>query len=86
MTTVSISLPETMKAFVEEQAAREGYRTVSDYLRAVIRDVQKRQAAKGALEARLLEGARSPARRMTDRDWAEMERAVRQRSPELGRE
>jgi antitoxin ParD1/3/4 len=44
-----------MKAFVEDQAAKEGFGTTSEYLRSMIRDVQKR-LAKQALEAKLLEG------------------------------
>jgi antitoxin ParD1/3/4 len=82
-TTMNISLPEAMKRFVEEQAAQEGYGTVSEYLRAVIRDLQKRKAKKQALDAQLLEGLRSPTVRLTDKRWEELERKVRKRSPEL---
>ena len=44
MTTMNISLPEEMKAFIDAQIAREGYATASEYLRALIREAQKRQA------------------------------------------
>ena len=84
MTTLNISLPEPLKAFVEQQAAKEGYSTVSEYLRVIIRNLQLRQTAKEELDARLLEGVRSPARRLTDEHWAELEQKVRKRSPELG--
>ena len=83
MATVNISLPEPMKAFLEEQAAKEGYSTVSEYLRAIIGNLQKRQTAKEELDARLLEGVRSPTVRMTDKRWTELEQKVRLRSPEL---
>ncbi len=33
MTTMNISLPEDMKAFVEAQMTQEGYATASEYLR-----------------------------------------------------
>ncbi len=69
MTTLEISLPDEMKASVESQAAHEGYASVSDYLRALIREAQKRQA-KRELEAELLEGLQGPATEMTREDWA----------------
>jgi antitoxin ParD1/3/4 len=83
MATMNISLPESMKAFVEEQATREGYGTVSEFLLAVIRDLQKRKAQKANLDARLLEGVRSPSVRMTKKRWGELEQKITTRSPEL---
>src|SRR5262249_22725439 len=44
MATMNISLPDSMKAFIEEQAARKGFGPVSEYVRSVIREVQERQA------------------------------------------
>jgi antitoxin ParD1/3/4 len=85
-TTISISLPESMKKFVEEQAAQEGYGTVSEYLRAVIRDLQDRKTKKEELDAQLLEGLRSPTVRMTGKRWDELEQKVKKRSPELDQE
>jgi antitoxin ParD1/3/4 len=85
MATMNLSLPDSMKAFVEEQAVKEGFGTVSEYMRAVIRELQKRQA-KQQLEAKLLEGLKSPKSRMTNQQWDELERQVRERSPELGEE
>jgi len=82
MTTMNISLPDEMKAFIEAQVAKEGYASVSEYLRAVIRDVQKRQA-KQELEAKLLEGLQSPASEMTEADWSALRQRVLDRSPEL---
>lgn len=81
-TTWNISLPSEVKAFVEEQAAREGYPTASEYLQAIILDLQRRRA-KGDLDAKLLEGLRSPAVRVTDAVWADLEGRIRERSPEL---
>jgi antitoxin ParD1/3/4 len=74
MATLTVSLPEEMKAFVEEQAAKEGFGTVSEYLCSVIRDLQKRQA-KQNLEAKLREALLSgPAEPMTREDWDAIER------------
>ena len=79
MATMNISLPDEMKAFVETQAAKEGFGTTSEYLRSVIRDVQKRQA-KQALEAKLREALESgPAEPMTREDWDELERNALER-------
>jgi antitoxin ParD1/3/4 len=77
MATMNVSLPDEMKAFVEAQAAKEGFGTTSEYLRSVIRDVQKRQA-KQDLEAKLLEGLQSPAVPMTREEWDSIEREARE--------
>jgi antitoxin ParD1/3/4 len=78
MTTMNISLPEEMKAFIESQMAEEGYASASEYLRALIREMQKRKA-KQALEAKLLEGLQSPAVEMTREDWDSIEQEARAR-------
>ncbi len=76
MTTMNISVPDEMKAFVETQMAQEGYASASEYLRALIRDAQKRQA-KMALEAKFQEAMESgPATPMTRDDWEQLERNV----------
>jgi antitoxin ParD1/3/4 len=82
MTTMNISLPDEMKAFVETQMAEEGYASASEYLRALIRDAQKRRA-KQELEAKLLEGLQSPASEMTEEDWGALRRRIQEKSPEL---
>lgn len=55
MTNMNVSLPETLKAYVEEQVASGGYGTVSEYLRELIREDKKRKAQE-RLESFLLEG------------------------------
>jgi antitoxin ParD1/3/4 len=70
--------PEMMP-FVETQAAREGFGTASEYLCALIRDLQKRHA-KRDLEAKLREAIESgPAEPMTRADWDELERKALER-------
>ncbi|SPF55361.1 Addiction module antidote protein [Candidatus Sulfopaludibacter sp. SbA4] len=55
MTTVTISLPESLKAFIDRQLATKGYGNVSEYFRSLLREAQ--QAEEDArLEALLLEG------------------------------
>ena len=73
MATMNISLPDEMKAFVEAQMAADGYASASEYLRALIREEQKRRA-KQALEAKLLEGLQGPAVEMTREDWDSIRR------------
>jgi antitoxin ParD1/3/4 len=55
MTTVTISLPETLKTFIDEQLATKGYGNVSEYFRSLLRDAQEREE-EARLEALLLEG------------------------------
>jgi antitoxin ParD1/3/4 len=77
MTSINISVPESMKAYIEEQVASGGYGTVSEYFRELIRQDQK-QKAKERLEILLLEGLDSePATVMTAQDWEDIRRAVR---------
>jgi antitoxin ParD1/3/4 len=44
-TTMNISLPEPLKKFVERQVKEHGYAGVSDYVRELIRNDEKRAAA-----------------------------------------
>lgn len=53
MTTVNISLPDPMKSFVESQVTEGMYGSVSDYIRTLIREDQKRKA-QDELEKKLL--------------------------------
>jgi len=62
MSTMNISLPESLKAFVDEQVASRGYGTSSEYLRDLIRADQDRQR----LRKLLLDGAASPATTAVD--------------------
>lgn len=58
MTSMNISLPDEMKSFVDHQITQGGFSTVSEYVRDLIRQDQKR-AAQAKLEALLLEGINS---------------------------
>jgi antitoxin ParD1/3/4 len=44
MGTMNISLPERLKAFVDERVKRDGYSTSSEYVRELIRADQIRRA------------------------------------------
>ena len=58
MTSLNISLPESMRAWIDEQIAKGGYGTASEFVRQLIREAQKREA-EARLEALLLEGLES---------------------------
>ncbi len=80
MTTMNVSLPDDLKAFVEEQVAGGGYGTTSEYIRALIREARK-QATRERVDALLLEGLNSgPAAPMDDEWWAERRREVERRA------
>ena len=55
MSTMNISLPDSLKAFVDEQVSQRGYGTSSEYVRELIRKDQDRLR----LRTLLLEGAAS---------------------------
>ena len=38
MTTVTISLPDSLKAFIDAQLATKGYGNVSEYFRSLLRE------------------------------------------------
>lgn len=44
MATMNISLPDAMKAFVDQQIEKSGYSSSSEYMRDLIRQDQIRQA------------------------------------------
>jgi antitoxin ParD1/3/4 len=58
MTTVTISLPDSLREFVDTQIATKGYGNVSEYFRSLLREAQQKEAD-ARLEALLLEGLAS---------------------------
>ncbi len=57
LTSMNVSLPESLRSFAEERA-RRGFSSASEYIRELIRRDQK-EAAKEKLEALLIEGLES---------------------------
>jgi antitoxin ParD1/3/4 len=69
MQTMNVSLPDAMKHFIDAQVAAGGYSSTSEYVRALVRDEQQRQA-KTRLETLLLEALDSgDPTAMTKEDW-----------------
>lgn len=84
MATITISLPDSMKAFVAEQVRAGGYSTTSEYVRSLFREAQREReerdhdygapdrltfSTREELEEKLREGLESEAREMTRADW-----------------
>ena len=68
MQTMNISLPEPLKEFVDHQISEGRYSSVSEYIRELIRDDEKRKAGQ-RLEALLLEGLESDESELTRKDF-----------------
>jgi len=69
LTSMSISLPESMKTFIEEEVSSGGYGTASEYFRELVREAKERKIEE-RLESLLLEALDSgPATPMTKKDW-----------------
>jgi antitoxin ParD1/3/4 len=74
MQTMNISLPDQLKEFVDAQVVSGRYSSVSEYVRDLIRDDEKRKAQE-KLEALLMEGIQgSGPTEMTRQDWADIRR------------
>ena len=67
MSTMNISLPDTLKSFVDVQVSSRGYGTSSEYVRELIRKDQDVQR----LRTMLLDGANSPATQPVDAAYFE---------------
>ncbi|NMQ27446.1 type II toxin-antitoxin system ParD family antitoxin [Candidatus Accumulibacter phosphatis] len=61
MSTMNISLPDSLKSFVDKQVSERGYGTSSEYVRALIRKDQDRQHLRGLLLAGVATAPTSPA-------------------------
>lgn len=59
MATMNISLPDQMRAWVEDRSASGRYSNSSDYVRHLIRRDQERQMAVDTLQAAITEGIES---------------------------
>ena len=77
MSTMNISLPDSLKSFVDEQVDQRGYGTSSEYVRELIRKDQDRLN----LRTLLLAGAESAAAAPADAAYfATLRDRVRQRA------
>jgi antitoxin ParD1/3/4 len=77
MATMNISLPDSMRDFIENQVRRGGVGTASEYIRALVREAQKRDAEE-QIEAKLLEALADPSREVTEERWQALRARARQ--------
>jgi len=75
METVTIALPEALKQFLDQQVSAGVYSSVSEYIRALVQEDQKKKAQE-TIESLILEGLNSEASEMTAVDWAELKQRV----------
>ncbi len=75
MCRLTIKLPESMKDFIVQQAAKGGFKSESEYLQTLVVEAQNRQAQQ-ELEEKLVEGLNSPLSPMTPADWSELKREI----------
>ena len=69
MTTLNVSLPDSLRQFVEEHVERGGFSTTSEYIRHLIREARDAEAAI-RLEQLLLNGMQSgPAEPFEAAEW-----------------
>ena len=61
MATMNISLPDKLKAFVEDRVAEGNYANVSDYVRDILRKEQDSKSYKAYLQESIEAGLKSPA-------------------------
>jgi antitoxin ParD1/3/4 len=58
MTTLTISLPDSLREFIEREVETKGYGNVSEYVRGLLREAQTREAD-ARLETLLIGGLAS---------------------------
>lgn len=77
MTTMNVSIPDSMKQWVEKQASSGHYANASDYVRHLIRRDQERMAKISHIQALVTEGIESGVGR---RSMDELKAAARKKA------
>ncbi len=76
--SLTISLSESLRAFVDRQVAEGSHGTAEGYVESLLREAQRRKAEE-KLEALLGEGLESGSSEMTSADWSEIRQEVEER-------
>jgi antitoxin ParD1/3/4 len=74
---MNISLPETMKTFIDRQVEQGGYSTSSEYMRDLIRKEQERAKLREAL---LIGASSELLGPMDEKYFDEMRKSIRRRA------
>jgi len=78
--TVSIALPDALKAFVQEQVEEGGYPSAGEYIHRLIREDHERKYHDN-IDRTLLQSLDSgPATPLTASDWQDIRGQIRQRA------
>lgn len=84
MAQMNISIPEKLKAYVEERVADGEYASTSDYLRDLVRQDQRRQRALEELRAEIQAGIDSGVSERSEFDiFDEMRTRIQDRAAEV---
>jgi antitoxin ParD1/3/4 len=67
-TNFTIALPDSLRAFVQEEATRGGYSNADEFVRSVL-EAEQRRRAEDRLKALLREGLQSETAPLTAADW-----------------
>jgi antitoxin ParD1/3/4 len=77
---VTITLPESLKAFIDAEVASGGYADASGYVQELLLKESRKQQERERIEALLEEGLNSgEATEWTTQDWEFIRREVQQR-------
>ena len=80
MTTLTISLPDSLREFVDRQVRTKGYGNTSEYFRGLLRDAQNREADE-RIDTLLLESLQDtrPDIEITPEYWEKKREAIMKR-------
>ena len=78
LTSFTVSLPRSLKTYLQTQAVESGCSTPSEYIRRLLH-ADRIAKAREDLEQKLLEGLKSPAREMTPTAWRALKQDVLRR-------
>lgn len=71
--SIHISLPDSLKQFVQEQVREKGFGTASEYVRDVLRKEHEHRV-RDAIDARLTETLATPVSPVTTKLWLDIRR------------
>ena len=79
METMNISLPPALKEYVDDQVNTGNFSTVSEYIRQLIREDQKRTERED-IDRKLIEAIDGGTTPLTAEDWQQVREEVRRRA------
>lgn len=83
METMQIPVNDVLGDFLKKEAAKHGFASATEYVQSLLADLETRVRARKELDAKLLEGIRSPGVLVDQAFWAERRRKILEKHPEL---